>query len=75
MSRAGQALQALKAAERQKIGYLFRNAHAIVKHSRPLRDFAWIATLDKAKGLETSFALQIVTQLIHFTNYVSKCSV
>ena len=23
----------------------------------------------------TSFALQIVTQLIHFTNYVSKCSV
>jgi len=51
-SRAGKALRALKASDRIRLGYLVRNAHAIAKQNRPLSDYTWLSTLDKAKGVE-----------------------
>ena len=51
-SNAGQALKKLKAAERHKLAFLFRNAHAIAKNNRPLSDYAWLCEIDKAKGID-----------------------
>ena len=31
---------------------LFRNAHAIARHSRPYTDFVWMCTLDIMKGVQ-----------------------
>jgi hypothetical protein len=42
----------LKQADRDKSNILFRNAHAIIKTNRPLRDYNMLCQLDKAKGLE-----------------------
>lgn len=51
-SNAGQALKQLKSAERHKLAFLFRNAHAIAKNNRPLSDYTWLCEIDKAKGIE-----------------------
>lgn len=51
-SRAGKALRALKEADRTRLGYLIRNAHAIAKQNRPLSDYTWLSILDKAKGAD-----------------------
>lgn len=51
-SDAGKALLSLKAAERHKLAYLFRNAHAVAKKNRPLSDYTWLCTIDKAKDLD-----------------------
>ena len=42
----------LKAAEQEKLGIFFKNVHAIAKQGRPIRDFVWMAELDKSKGLD-----------------------
>ena len=49
---AGRALATLKEFERQKLAYLFRNAHAVIKNNRPLSDYKWLCSLDKVKGLD-----------------------
>jgi hypothetical protein len=49
---AEKSLQQLNSAVFKKLNILFRNAHAIAKNSRPLRDFNWMATLDEKKGIQ-----------------------
>ena len=49
-TNAGKALLALKTAERNRLVFLFRNAHAVMKHNRPISDYTWLCELDKAKG-------------------------
>ena len=51
-SVAGRAMQKIKSADKQRVTYLMRNAHAVAKQNRPLTDYTWLAKLDKAKGLE-----------------------
>ena len=51
-TNAGQTLKVLKAGERSKLRYLFRNTHAIVKYNRPITDYVWLCSLDKAKGID-----------------------
>ena len=51
-TEAGKAYLALKETERNRLSYLFRNAHAIMKNNRPLIDFTWLCHLDMAKGLD-----------------------
>ena len=46
-SEAGRALLKLKSAEKNRLTYLFRNAHAIAKNNRPLTDFTWLCEIDK----------------------------
>ena len=31
---------------------MFRNVHAMVQHSRPLGDYAWMCELDEMKGVQ-----------------------
>lgn len=38
-TEAGKSLQALKQNERERLNTLFRNAHAVIKHDRPLSDY------------------------------------
>ena len=52
-SRAGDALKKMKTASRQRMSYLFRNAHAVAVQNRPLTDFTWICKLDRTKELYT----------------------
>ena len=51
-SQSVRTLRSLKQADRDKSNILFRNAHAIIKTNRPLRDYNMLCQLDKAKGLE-----------------------
>ncbi|XP_046577709.1 zinc finger protein 862-like [Haliotis rubra] len=51
-SKAGRALQKLKSADKTKMTFLFRNAHAVAVKNRPLSDFKWLCELDKVKSLE-----------------------
>jgi len=51
-SEAGKAFRQLKAAERSRLVYLFRNAHAVAKKNRPLSDYTWLCEFDKAKQLD-----------------------
>jgi hypothetical protein len=51
-SAAGKALLQMREADRQRLSILFRNAHAIMKNNRPLSDYDWLCTLDKAKHQE-----------------------
>jgi len=48
-TEAGKAYLALKEAERTRLSYLFRNAHATMKNNRPLTDFTWLCHLNMAK--------------------------
>ena len=50
-SAAGRALRTLREKHRPRIMALFRTAHAVAKHNRPIRDYVWITKLDQAKGL------------------------
>lgn len=51
-SSAGKALRQLKAAERHRLAFLFRNVHAVAKNNRPLSDYTWLCHIDQAKGLD-----------------------
>ncbi|XP_056000656.1 zinc finger protein 862-like [Ostrea edulis] len=49
---AGKALQSLRKAEKDRLVFLFRNAHAVMKHNRPMRDYTWLCSLDQVKGID-----------------------
>ncbi|XP_061167632.1 uncharacterized protein LOC133176530 [Saccostrea echinata] len=49
---AEKSIQQLNSAVFKKLNILFRNAHALAKNSRPLRDFNWMAALDEKKGIQ-----------------------
>lgn len=51
-SQSGRALLALKEAERSRLNYLFKNAHAVAKQGRPITDYSWLCKLDKAKQID-----------------------
>ena len=51
-SQAGKMLMALKQSERNRLIYLMRNTHAVIKNNRPLSDYKWLCDLDKSKGLD-----------------------
>ena len=53
-STAGMALLSLKEKDREKMRLMFRNAHAVAKHNRPIADFVWLNDLDQAKGYTVS---------------------
>lgn len=52
-SVAGKAIRTMKEKERGRLRLLFRNAHALAAHNRPMSDFGWMVQLDTAKGLDT----------------------
>ncbi|KAG1692601.1 hypothetical protein GQR58_007245 [Nymphon striatum] len=49
---ADRALAKLNDNNFERLGKLFRNAHAIVKNCCPMTDFTWMAKLDKAKDVD-----------------------
>ena len=46
---AGKPLMGLKTAEKARLIYLFRNAHAVMKYNRPISDYTWLCMLDRTK--------------------------
>lgn len=50
-SEAEQMLQQMHWQNSEKLGKLFRTAHALAKHNRPFTDFVWQCELDEAKGI------------------------
>ena len=46
------ALASLNKQNMDRLGKLFRNAHAIVKNCRSMTDFTWMARLDKSKKVD-----------------------
>ena len=46
---AGKASMWLHKSAVDKLVYLFRNTHAVVKNDRPLSDYDWLCLLDQAK--------------------------
>ena len=51
-SAAETIIEKLNDATYQKLDKLFRNAHGIALHSRPLSDFVWMCELDEKKGVD-----------------------
>ena len=51
-SEADRALQQLNAKQKEKLVFLFRNAHSVAKRSRPYTDYVALCELDKAKGFD-----------------------
>ncbi|KAG1695303.1 hypothetical protein GQR58_006606 [Nymphon striatum] len=49
---ADRALAKLNDKNFERLGKLFRNAHAIVKNCSPMTDFTWMAKLDKVKDVD-----------------------
>ena len=48
-TEAGKASMWLQKSAVDKLVYLFRNNHAVVKNDRPLSDYNWLCLLDQAK--------------------------
>lgn len=48
---AGRALSKLQQIDRDRLFTLFRNAHAVIRNNRPLRDYEWVCKLYSAKGI------------------------
>jgi hypothetical protein len=51
-SEAQKAIVSMNQSVRQSLELKFRNIHALIKHNRPISDFAWINALDERKGLQ-----------------------
>jgi hypothetical protein len=45
-------LIAFKTAEKARLMYLFRNAHAVMKYNRPISDYTWLCMLDRTKEFD-----------------------
>ena len=43
----------LTKATSDKLGLLYRNVHAFLKHQKSFRDFSWPYKLDESKGLKS----------------------
>ena len=53
--------------------YLFRNTHAIVKYNRPITDYVWLCSLDKAKGIDIGSTYVNKQAPVDFIHCISKC--
>ena len=51
-STAGKTLRKLKEADRARVSVLFRNAQAVIKNNKSLRDYSWLCQLDITKGID-----------------------
>ena len=49
---AGKAINLLNQANRQRMCYLFRHAHAVTNQNRPMSDYSWLCYLNAAKGFD-----------------------
>jgi len=73
-SNAGRALLSMKEKDRSRLRILFRNAHAVARHNRPLRDYAWLAKLDKAKKLDIGETYLNPMACGSFVDSIAKCT-
>ena len=55
-----------------KICKLFRNAHAIARHSRPYTDFVWMCTLDDMKGVQIGNTYRNDKQCAMFIHHIAQ---
>ena len=51
-SAAGQSLIKLNRYQKPRLMAMVRNAHALAKYNRPIKDFVWLCELDRAKGTD-----------------------
>ena len=55
-----------------KMCKLFRNAHAVARHSRPYRDFVWMCTLDNVKGVQIGNTYRNDKQCATFIHHIAQ---
>ena len=55
-----------------KMCKLFRNAHAIARHSRPYTDFVWMCTLDDMKGVQIGNTYRNDKQCATFIHHIAQ---
>ena len=72
VSEAGKILKLLKSSEVHRLGYLFRNAHAIAKQNIPLTDYKWLCQVDKSKGLDIGNTYQTEHSWFHWLYCIAK---
>ena len=70
-SVAYKALRTLQDADRLRMSYLFRNTHAVLKHSRPFRDYVWLCKLDKSKSIEVGDTYINEKAAFTFSKYIA----
>ena len=71
-SDATKMLTKMNAQQMQKMGYLFRNAHALGKHGRPYTDFTWMCNLDRIKGLPIGDTYHTDKKAQEFVHYIAE---
>lgn len=72
-SQAGNALKMLQASERHRLCFLFKNAHAIAKHNRPISDYKWLCEVDVAKGIDIGSTYLNDTAALSFIHSIANC--
>ncbi|XP_060565330.1 uncharacterized protein LOC132724477 [Ruditapes philippinarum] len=72
-SDAGKSLKMLKQAERHKVVYLFRNAHAVAKQNRPISDYKWLCEVDQAKKLDIGNTYVNDKAAVDFISCIAQC--
>ena len=68
---AGKAINLLNQANRQRMCYLFRNAHAVAKQNRPMSDYNWLCDLDAAKGVDIGETYKNGQAALKFINCIA----
>ena len=71
-SEAGQGLMRLHGRSSEKMGHLFRTAHALALKGRPYTDFVWQCQLDKMKGIEIGKSYQNDRYARKLTYYIAE---
>ncbi|XP_052787904.1 zinc finger protein 862-like [Mya arenaria] len=74
-SSSGKALLSLKQAERNKLQHLFRNAHAVAKRGRPLRDYKWLCECTEAHGVKLGDTYKNSQAALAFLTYIGTVEV
>lgn len=70
-SDSGKALMMMKSAERHRLVHLFRNAHAVGKNGRPLRDYTWLCQCTAANGVDIGKTYLNEKSALVFLSYIS----
>ena len=70
-STAEKSLTAMNSVVQNRIKRLFRNAHALAKHSRPYTDYNWICKLDITKELDVGQTYTNEKACVAFIHYIA----
>jgi hypothetical protein len=71
-TEVGKASMWLQKSAVDKLVYLFRNTHAVIKNDRPLLDYDWLCLLDQAKCINIGIMYLNRKAALMFTTSIAK---